>query len=219
MDMNLKPLMKFLPFSLIIIFALPSLAQDSIPSLSAKPRKTDAFWHRISVGGQVGFQFGSVTGIVVSPEIRIRTIDQLNLGLGFTYQYSKYKDYYWDDVNKDYIDFQSNVYGGRVYLRYYLRSLFDNFFGNFFAHVEYEYLFYTQPYSFDPGGTIYDPGWNRVSKGRQNVEISSVFVGGGYAQTLGGRAFMDIMILFNLNESYNSPYSNPIFRIGFGVGL
>jgi hypothetical protein len=30
---------------------------------------------------------------------------------------------------------------------------------------------------------------------------------------------MSIMFLWNINESFYSPYSNPIIRIGFGVGL
>jgi hypothetical protein len=55
--------------------------------------------------------------------------------------------------------------------------------------------------------------------GKDIVEFNSIFVGGGYRQPIGNRVSMDLLILFNLNDSYNSPYSNPIFRLGVGVGL
>jgi len=201
------------------ITSLTSYSQDTIPSLSAKPKKPDNFLRRISVGGNIGFQFGSVTGITISPEARIRAIDQLYIGVGFIYQYLRYKNYYWDDLNQEFIDFQSNVFGGRIYARYYLRSLFNNALGNIFAHVEYEYLYYSVPFSADPNGRIFDPYNNPLSPGRTSIEVNSFFVGAGYSQPVGGRAFIDFLILFNLNDSYNSPYTNPIFRLGVGVGL
>jgi hypothetical protein len=55
--------------------------------------------------------------------------------------------------------------------------------------------------------------------GRSIVEVNSFFVGGGYRQPVSNRVAIDFLLLFNLNDSYNSPYSNPIFRLGVGVGL
>ncbi len=204
---------------LLILICLRSVAQDSIPSLSAKPQKANTFWRRIAVGGNLGFQLGSVTGITLSPEFRIRTIDQLYVGTRIIYQYFRYKNYFYDSDTKEFLSYESNVYGGGIYLRYYLRSLFSNFFGNFYGHVEFEYLAYTRPYIFTQGGHIYDPYGNSFVPGKQVVEINSIFVGGGYSQPIGNRVSLDLMILFNLNDSYNSPYSNPIFRLGVGVGL
>jgi hypothetical protein len=40
-------------------------------------------------------------------------------------------------------------------------------------------------------------------------------VGGGVYQPIGRRSGFLIMVLWNLNETASSPYSNPIFRIGF----
>ncbi len=211
-----------LSFLLTFFFtSFQAFAQDSAnifhPTKPALPK--DNAWRRFSVGGNVGFQFGTVTGIMVSPEVRIRTFDQLYVGLGFTYQYFRYRDYYWDDINKDYLDFSSNVYGGRIYLRYYLRSLFHSWIGNLFAHAEYEYMAYIQPYHYDPLGRIYDPYNNTLAPGQSTISYNSVLIGGGYSQPIGGRVFMDLLILFNLNDTYYSPYSNPVFRIGVGVGL
>jgi hypothetical protein len=203
----------------LFLFSTYIYAQDSIPSLSAKPDRPDNFWHRVSVGGNLGFQLGSVTGITVAPEVAVRTIDNLYAGLRFLYQYYNYKDYYWNDNTKQYLSYHSSVYGGGIYLRYYLRSLFNNFLGNLFAHVEYEYQYYTRPYTYSNGGYIIDPYGNGYIPGNQVVEVNSLFVGGGYRQPLAARVSMDFMILFNLNDSFNSPYSNPIFRLGVGVGL
>lgn len=211
---------KFLHLSCLAIFLL-FLNTAPLHSQESTQQKSREFWRRVSVGGNFGFQFGSVTGIVISPEVRIRAVDQLYFGLGFTYQYLQYKNYYYDTVNVDYIDFKSNVYGGRIFTRYYLSSLFDNALGNIFAHLEYEYLTYTLPYvSAGPSdGSICDPNGNWYRPGKQRMEFNSVFVGGGYSQPLGGKAFIEFMLLFNLNDTYMSPYSNPIFRLGFGVGL
>jgi len=212
---------------ILLTFSLTTgSAQDTIRSLSVKPKNPNSFWHRLSVGGQLGFQFGTVTGIVISPDVKIRTIDQLNVGIRLMYQYYKYRDYYWYPSSNEYRDYSSNVFGSGIYLRYYLRSLFSNFFGNFFAHVEYEYLFYTLPFvqtdppvGVPPPDYFVDPFYNWYRPGSQYVGINSFFIGGGYSQPLGGRTFLDFMILFNLNDSFNSPYTNPIIRLGVGVGL
>jgi hypothetical protein len=208
---------------LIIMASLmsSSLAQDSIPSLSAKPRKPGSFWHRVSVGGDLGFQFGTVTGINLAPEVRVRTIDQLHVGLRFIYQYYKYKRYFLDTRTNQYLDFRSSVYGGGVYLRYYLSSIFDNFLGNLFAHAEFEYLTYSRPYTLcdPPEGYILDIGNSYYKPGKQMIGINSLFIGGGYRQPIGNRVAMELMLLYNLNESNESPYSNPVFRLGVSVGL
>ena len=204
-------------------FSNPSVAQEAISqeatSQQANPIKKSDFWSRIIVGGNLGFQFGDVAGVNVSPEAAIRLVDQLYGGLGFTYQYSSYKNYYFDTKNNQYLNFTMNVYGGKIFFRYYLSSIFDNFLGNLFVHTEYEYLTYTRPYTYNPTGSILDPYANAYSPGKERIEVNSLFVGGGYHQPIGGRVFMDLLILYNLNDSYNSPYSNPVFRVGFGVGL
>ena len=203
----------------LVSYVPSSIGQDTIPSLSAKPHRPDNFWHRVRIGGNLGFQFGSVTGITVAPDISIRTIDQLYVGFRFLYQYYNYKNYFWDDDAKQYLRYESNVFGGGIYLRYYLASLFNNFIGNLYAHVEYEYQMYTRPFTNSMAGHIYDPwGYSYVYESSK-VEVNSLFVGGGYRQPVTNRVAIEFLILFNLNDSYNSPYTNPIFRLGVGVGL
>ena len=75
---------------------------------------------------------------------------------------------------------------------------------------------YTRPYTQSgppPDGYIRDDTfWYRP--GNQVIRINSVFVGGGYRQPIGNRVAMEFLLLYNINDSYNSPYSNPIFRHG-----
>jgi len=204
---------------LVLLVTVLMGLMTSLIAQESTPVKNKDFWHRISVGGNFGFQIGSVTGIDISPEAMIRIVDQLHGGLGFTYEYNSLKNYYFDTTNNKYLSFSLNIYGGRIFLRYYLSTIFDNFLGNLFIHTEYEYLTYTRPYVYDPKGSIFDPYFNTFSRGKEVVEVNSLFIGGGYRQPVGGRVFLDLLILYNLNDSYNSPYSNPLFRVGFGVGL
>ena len=91
----------------------------------------------------------------------------------------------------------SNMFGGRVFSNYFL-------FEHFVLHAEYEVL----------NMEVYDfYGFSE----RKN--IGSLLVGGGLRSALGGRSFASIMLLYNLNESVYSPYSNPLLRVGFGIGL
>ncbi len=203
---------------LCLIFLLSQLSL-MLSGQESQVKKKQVFWNRVSVGGNLGLQFGTVTAIDVSPEVMIRVVDQFHLGVGFSYDYLQTKDYFWDDTNQKWLDFKANVYGGRFFARYYLRSLFNNFLGNFFAHAEYEYLYYSRPFIQDPNGTIVDPYGYTYRQGKDVMEISSLFVGVGYEQPISQRAFIDLLILYNLNETYNSPYSNPIFRLGFGFRL
>jgi hypothetical protein len=194
----------------IVVISSTSVQKDTAAYSSPKARKIQAaarpdnFWRRVSVGGWLSFQFGTITGISVSPEVKVRAVNQLYPGAGFIYQYALYRDFYVDPVTRQTVDYSSSIIGARFFLRYYLSGLVDNFLGNFFAHTEYEYLSYV-------GHTE-----NYVD---QVENINSIFVGGGYKQPISSRAFFDLLILFNLNDTPNSPYTNPVFRFGFGIGL
>lgn len=45
--------------------------------------------------------------------------------------------------------------------------------------------------------------------------LDSFLVGGGIKQAIGRRSSIYMLMMWNLNETTNSPYSNPIFKIGF----
>lgn len=100
-----------------------------------------------------------------------------------------------------------------IYSKYYGKSFNDygaslfarhRFLNFLFAHVEYEVL---------------SVEYINLNYENERRTINSLFVGGGLFQSMGGRGFATIAILYNLLETQYSPYSNPVIRIGFGVGL
>ncbi len=163
-----------------------------------------SFGSRIFTGGNLGLQFGTVTLVDISPMIGYRLTEDIDVGITLTYKYYSFKDYYYYPTTNQFYDLKTNIFGGGIFSRYHFTD-------NLFAHVEVEYL----DFSLDTY-TIYNNG---LVKGKENVGITSIFVGGGYKQELGSNSFFTIMILYNLNETTNSPYTNPIIRAGFGIGL
>ncbi len=98
--------------------------------------------------------------------------------------------YYQD--NRYVPTFSSSYYGPRLFASIYIWR-------NLYGRIEWEAL--NIEYFDEPG---------------QRGYIHNILIGGGYRQWLGARSFMTFSILFNVNESIYTPYSNPIIRIGFG---
>lgn len=183
-------------FSLIILSSLTLTAQDTI---KAPPKqKNHDILDRIDFGGYLGAQFGTITVIDVSPLASYRITESFHAGLGFTYLFFKDSRYP--------LDYSTSSYGGSIFARYFIwRDLF--------AHIEYAPLYVTYyNYYFDNTG-------NYSYRDKGSTWVHDFLVGGGYRQLISERAYVTLMVLFNVNESYYSPYRNPIIRIGFGVGL
>jgi hypothetical protein len=182
-----------LKIKFIIIFTLSviySNAQDSSYLQKHPPVQRERLLDKIFTGGNLGLQFGTITFIEVAPIMGYQFTEKLVGGVGVIYQYYHYKD-------RNY-DFQTNVYGGRIFGRY----LFTE---NVFGHAEYEYL-NLEAYDFSPG---------------RRVDVGSVLAGVGYIQRFGSRHNSGIvaMVLYNFTESVYTPYANPIIRLGVEIGL
>lgn len=152
---------------------------------------------RLFTGGNLGLQFGTYTVIDVSPVIGYFITDKVSLGTGVTYQYYSYKDKVYPAY-----DFKTNIYGVKLFSRFYIIP-------SVFAHAEYEALNLETAY-FDPSHLrhLSDRFW-----------VHSVLLGGGYRQAIGEYSSINIMLLYNINETVDSPYRNPIIRMGFDIGL
>lgn len=103
-----------------------------------------------------------------------------------------YQYYRYNDL---YYALETNVYGGRLFGRYFFTN-------NLFAHVEYEYL-NLEAFDFQ----------------RRRVDVTSILGGIGYIQRFGLNSGITAMLLYNFTESYYTPYTNPIFRIGINIGF
>jgi hypothetical protein len=160
-------------------------AQDS--TMIRKNPPEERFIDKLFTGGNLGAQFGTITFVDVSPLVGYKFTPKISAGLGATYQYYHYKDQFYD--------FETNVYGGRIFGRY----LFTEY---LFGHAEYEYL-NLEAFDFK----------------RRRVDVESILAGAGYIQQMGGNATIVAMILYNFTESAYTPYSNPIIRVGFNLGF
>jgi hypothetical protein len=168
-------------------------AQDTVKVVKKPPRNSDIM-SRISFGGYLGLQFGSVTVVDIAPLATYNFTEKIYGGLGLTYMY--YKD------NRYQPAFSLSSYGGSVFGGYYIwRDLF--------AHIEYAPLYIPDYYDY----------YQSFTQPPKSPWAHDLYLGGGYRQWVGERASVNLMILFNVNETEFSPYSNPIIRIGFGVGL
>ncbi len=160
-------------------------------------------------GGSFGLQFGTITLIDVQPIFGYKFNEHLAAGIGGTYKHYRYQDYYY--ISGDYYDLKSKIYGGSIFSRYYLSSENVEFLNNLFIQAEYELVqFHYKSYYID--------NFN-VKSANKTKNIGSILTGLGYRQLIGRNAYMNIMVLWNLNETVYSPYSNPVIEAGFDIGL
>lgn len=206
-------ILKIKPYLIIIglFFATSIFAQN--------PYQKQPLASRFLYEGIVGLQFGTITAIEVSPMVGYKVTSNFITGLGFTYQYSKYQDFYLNLENGDLADRTANITGGRIYTRYYFADWFEGLLGGLFVHGEYEHLVYSRNFKEDRNGKYVDIYGIPYSPGNQRITVPGVLVGGGLQQSIGGSAYASLLILYNLNETKDTPYSNPIFRIGIGFGM
>lgn len=150
---------------------------------------------RIVFGGGGGFNSSSSqTNISLLPQVGYRVTDRYIAGIGITYQYVNFKSP---------IDKSLSNYGWSLWNRYQV-------FRQFFAYGEFERL--TFEYFTDLGFEQTD------RKG-----YSSLLLGAGVSEQLGGRASLNFTALYNVLydasdpiQPYNSPW---VLRAGVGVGL
>lgn len=186
-----------LSWLLIMLISVPAFSQFGQPSV--EKRNDFKMQKRFYVGGGLGFGISSYsTNLMLAPVIGYRLTPDVDLGVRFNYTYNRYDDAYYG------VKFSTNNFGAGLFARYYLF-----FFNDLFIHAEYEALNYDKYVSLTAN--------NEIEKER--AWVSSFFLGAGYRQWISSNVFVGMSVLFNLLDSYDSPYSNPIFRIGVGVGI
>ncbi|WKN31984.1 hypothetical protein PZB74_01260 [Porifericola rhodea] len=176
----------------VVLFSYVSLstyAQEKSDQVSRErnsPSNSD-FFERVSIGGNFGLQFGSVTYIDLSPMIGYRFTDKFTAGPGFTYRYLKYKGFEG-----------SSIYGGSLFARHLIGS-------QFFAQTQFESL-----------NTEYLTYINQEPRFVRDW-VSGFFIGGGLYQPLGRRGAILLSAMYNvMYDSQRSPYNSPwVLNVGF----
>lgn len=155
-----------------------------------KERRSSGFnSDRLRFGGGIGATFGNITYIDLSPTVGYMFTD--NFIAGLTTRYIYYEEKYPG------YKFSTNIFGGGVFSEYFILQ-------NITLHAEYELL------------NMEDL---RLAERNHRINVSSLLVGGGYRMMITDRSFANILLLFNVLEDENSIYTNPIFRINFGVAF
>jgi hypothetical protein len=180
-------------FFFIILLSLTGQIKAQIP-LSAGGKTP--FNQRLYFGGNLGLQFGSVTYIDLSPLAGYMITNNFSAGVGITYRYLKYNNG---------IQYQTNIYGGRLFARHNLTFLP----APLFVYGEYENL-NVELAKYNATHTDYymTREW-----------IPSLFLGGGLHQSFGKRGGFILTVMYNVifdSERtiylYNSPW---VIRVGF----
>lgn len=142
---------------------------------------------RMFWGGSFGLQFGTYTNVSLLPVLGFRATETFWVGVGGVYHFQRYQR---ENLNN---------YGGRAFAQ-------QQVFNNFLVHAEYEHL--SVEYFWNNGTGIADR--RRQSKG---IPMAGL----GYRQRIGAKAAADILVLYNFNDTFPSPYSNPVIRAGFSI--
>ncbi len=202
--------MKIIRFLLIISILLPFFqgmnAQDSIQVMQPEPAQTPEpatapvpvpkkekapIKDKIYFGGNIGLSFGNYTMIGIRPFIGYKIRPKLSIGLKFSYEYISDKRYS--------STYTTSNYGGSVFARYRIVN-------PLYVHAEYALMNYEL--------------YNSLGES-QREWVPFLLLGAGYSQSLGGRTWLNIQILFDVLQNSNSPYNNwePFYSVGVGVGF
>lgn len=184
----------FLIFTLTVVFNSLFAQDDDYSRLKDKPiqpkeeKKGKSSDKKFVYGGGLGLQLGNPTLIEISPKIAYKLTEKALLGAGVSYVY------FSGDIGPQ-NKIKTSIYGGSLFASYEPIE-------NIFAWAEYEMINF-QYYNIN--SLDYARKW-----------VGSPFVGAGYRQPIGEKGFMQILLLYNLDYTSDSPYSSPFMqRISF----
>jgi hypothetical protein len=151
---------------------------------------------RIFFGGNLGLQFGTITNVQISPIVGLWVLPRVIVAGGPNFTY------YQDPYDK------TMIYGGKFYSEFFLIRDLSQVLPlggqtGIFLHLEDEVLSLESDY------------WGNQSTTAERFTINTVLAGGGISQQIGSRSYINFMVLWALNESIYTVYSNPEIRVSF----
>lgn len=145
---------------------------------------------RFTFGGALGFGFGDVNWVSVTGEVGFFATERLWVGTTGTFAFTSDRRY---EPTWD-----STDYGVGAWARYFVLD-------RLFAGTEWSW-------------TSYEVLERDGATGRESV--SSLFLGAGYGQPLGGRSLLLVEVLYDVTGNAEGLYGTPFrYRIGFVTGF
>jgi hypothetical protein len=149
--------------------------------------------------------FGTYTNIEFAPQLAYHITDRWSVGIGPHYLFHQYNSNFTTN------NYSTHIWGVRSFSRLSLiRHAADYLpiylFDELFAHFEYERMNLENQYFNSPSFPSAGRFWGDY-----------LFIGAGINQRLQGNTSFTVLLLWNLNESLNSLYTNPIYRVGISI--
>ena len=196
-------------FGIIIFIALTvnmAYSQDKT-SKKLKKDKSEIEEPYLFTGGSLWMGFGSYTFVDVNIVFGSQLTERLSLGLSGKYQY-------FNDKRSIQGNFETSVYGGSIFSQIAVIKDFRNLLkvkghSGIIAHIEYEFL--NTKYNY-----IY---FNVKDSNKDRYWLHNILLGGGYFQQMNKKAKSYIVLLWNVNQTPDNPYTYPQIRIGFTVAI
>ncbi len=148
-----------------------------------------------------GLLLGTVTRIEVAPMLGYYLTNRLSLSAGVRYEYYREARIYLDPL-------KTHIYGPRFQLKFTFIENLNNIlpFGLYsalFFQAENETLSLESKYFGFPSAPEDGRFWHNIT-----------LVGGGLRQPASKNLFFNAAFLWDIDNSFSSPYINPVIRIG-----
>lgn len=177
----------------IVLSSLPLYSQEEMEQKS-----------HFFISPEFGLIVGNYTRIEAAPAFGYYPSERLGLAAGFRYEYYK----------KSYIDnFSTHIIGPVAFIDYIVIKNLAEMVPvqqgtEITAHIEYEGLSLEKKYFSFP---------STIEDGR--FWYHAVLAGPGISQRVSMRVKANALILWDLNITASSPYSNPVVRFGISITL
>ena len=173
-------------------------------SLIAQEEESDGRKGKFFLIPEIWLSFGSSTYIDLAPMVGYHVFDRLSLGLGPHYIYQSQK------ATSSSASYQSHTYGLKGFTRFAIITNAEewlpiNLFSELYFHGEYEWLSLEEAY------------YSSSNTGEGRFNYNGILLGGGLSQRIGMYNSVSFTVLWDINNTINSIYSNPVFRLGFNT--
>lgn len=154
---------------------------------------------------ETGLWFGTYTNIEVAPQLGYHITDRLSVGAGPHYSFYQNNNPYSP------VNFSTHIWGIKSFTRLSLireapEILPFYLFDELFAHVEYERTSLENQFFNAPSYPAEGRFWTDY-----------YYIGAGISQRIRGYTSYSILLLWNLNDTFNSLHRNPNYRIGLSI--